>query len=315
LPFFYEKEGGFFISGAIKKFMYILVSKRVHPNILLSYSQYEICNTLQEINHPIIRECLNQTNLKDHLVVLSYADIGARTGLGSSGSFTVGLLNSLYGYLGKTIEKEELAELACHIQMNLLNQPTGKQDEYIATFGGLQCFDIAKNGKVTTYPLKISENSRNELEKNLIFFDTGLTRSASDILEDQKQVVNDIPEKIEHLKKIKNLGLRNKIELEKGNVDEFGYLMDEHWEEKKQTSKKISNASMDNLYSSVKKLGALGGKLIGAGGGGIFMLYTNDEQSKKDIRLEFLSKGMKEIFLPFEQSGTHNIVNLSEGVQ
>jgi D-glycero-alpha-D-manno-heptose-7-phosphate kinase len=295
--------------------MYILVSKRVHPDILLSYSQYEICDTAEKITHPIIKECLKQTNLNDHLVVLSYADIGARTGLGSSGSFTVGLLNSLYGYLGKTIEKEELAELACHIQMNSLNQPSGKQDEYIATYGGIQCFDIAKNGKVSVTPLQISEYSKNELEKNLLFFDTGLTRSASNILEDQKQTAHDIPEKIEHLRKIKNLGLRTKTELEKGNVDEFGHIMNEHWEAKKQTSQKISNSSIDKLYETTKKLGAYGGKLIGAGGGGIFMLYVNDKQSKKDIRREFLSHEMKEIFLPFESNGTNNIVNLSEGVQ
>ena len=295
--------------------MYILISKRVHKNILLSYSQHEVCSNVDQIKHSIIRECLKLTNLKDHLVVLSYADIGARTGLGSSGSFTVGLLHSLFGYIGKSVVKEELAELACHIQMNLLNQPSGKQDEYIATFGGINCFDITKNGKVTVTPLKISEYAKNKLQENLLFFDTGITRSASDILEDQKQSVNNMPEKIEHLKKIKELGFKTKQKLEEDNVDEFGLLMNDHWQEKKQTSNKISNDSIDMLYESAKKMGALGGKLIGAGGGGVLMLYVNNERVKKDIKREFLSKGMKEMLLPFESNGTQILINLSEGIQ
>ena len=295
--------------------MYVLVSKRVHRDLLLSYSKSEMCSSLDEIEHPVIKECLKISNLKDHLAILSYADIPAKSGLGSSGSFTVGLLNAINAYQEKYVKNEELAELACHIQMNVLNEPSGKQDEYIATFGGLTCFDISKSGKVTSTPLQISNSTKQELENNLLFFDTGILRSANDILADQKIVSETEPEKIEHLRKIKDIGYRTKKVLESGNVDEFGTLLDEHWIQKKKTSKKISNPEIDTKYDLAKSLGALGGKLIGAGGGGFLMFYANTTSSKTNIRKKFSSLGMNEMKFPFESKGTKIMLNLSEGVQ
>lgn len=295
--------------------MYVLVSKRLHKNLLLSYSKPEMCTSLDEIQHPVIKECLKISHLYDHLAILSYADIPAKSGLGSSGSFTVGLLHALFAYQNKYVINEELAELACHVQMDILNEPSGKQDEYIATFGGLTCFDISKTGKVSTTPLKISNSVKQELENNLLFFDTGILRSASEVLTDQKIVIENEPEKIEHLRKIKEIGYSTKDALESGCIDEFGNLLHEHWQQKKKTSTKISNDDIDKKYDLAKDLGALGGKLIGAGGGGFLMFYVNTNESKTNIRKKFASLGMNEMKFPFESKGTKIILNLSEGVQ
>lgn len=315
LPFFYEKEEGFVISSAIQKYMYILVARRVHPNILLSYSKSENCQNLGQIKHQIIRECLKFTKLKDHLVILSHAEMGSEYGLGSSGSFTVGLLNSLFKYQQKDSRKSRLASTACHIQMDLLKEPSGKQDEYIASYGGMMTFRIKKNGDVIAKPLAISKKSRDTLGKNLLFFHSNIKRLASTVLQDQRKSSLDDPEIFEQLRKIKKIGLQTKRCFEKGNMDEFGLLMDEHWYAKKKTSKKISNSIIDKQYGVAKDLGALGGKIIGAGGGGIFMFYANNEKSKKDIRKKFNSLGMNQINLPFEDKGSEIILNLLGGSQ
>lgn len=313
MPFYSKQEGGFVISAAIQKYMYVIVSKRLHKNILLSYSKSEVCESLNDIQHPVIKECLKFTNLSDHLVILSYADITAQSGLGSSGSFTVGLLHSLLEYSGRYMAKSELAELACHIQMDILKQPSGKQDEYIATFGGISCFEIGKNGSVNVKPLSISDHAKETLQNNLLFFNTGIKRSATEVLSDQKQTVALNPENLEYLRKIKEIGMKIKTCLETDSVDDFGILMDEHWNEKKKTSKKITTTLIDKHYQTAKNLGALGGKVIGAGGGGYMMFYVNDKKSKTNIKKEFLSKGMTEIKFPFEAEGTKIILNLLEG--
>ena len=315
LPFYYEKEGGFVISSAIQKFMYVLVARRVHPNILLSYSKSELCESVEDVKHEIIKECLKSTGLTDHLVVLSHAELGSEYGLGSSGSFTVGLLNSLFKYNQKDITDSELASLACHINMDILKQPSGKQDEHIAAFGNMMSFEIKKDGNVIAKPLAISSETRQTLQNNLLFFHTNITRSAAEVLQNQHENSLRDPEVFEHLNKIKEIGLKTKKYFENGDVDEFGLLMDEHWNEKRKTSEKISNQIIDKQYERAKTLGALGGKIFGAGGGGLFMFYVNNDESKNNIRKEFNSSGMNEIILPFEETGSNIILNLSHGSQ
>jgi len=315
LPFYYEKEEGFVISSAIQKFMYVLVARRVHRNILLSYSKSELCESVEDIKHEIIRECLKSTDLTDHLVVLSHAELGSEYGLGSSGSFTIGLLNSLFRYNQKKITKSELASLACHIQMDVLKQPSGKQDEHIAAFGGLMSFEIKRDGNVIAKPLVISSETKNTLQNNLLFFHTNITRSSAEVLKNQYENSLRDPEVFEHLNKIKDIGLKTKKCFEVGNVDEFGLLMNDHWYEKRKTSEKISNPLIDKQYERAKKLGALGGKIIGAGGGGLFMFYINNDDSKKNVRKEFNTLGMNEVKLPFEEKGSNIILNLSHGSQ
>ena len=315
LPFYYEKEGGFVISSAIQKFMYVLVARRVHPNILLSYSKSELCESVEDVKHEIIKECLKSTGLTDHLVVLSHAELGSEYGLGSSGSFTVGLLNSLFKYNQKDITNNELGSLACHVNMDILKQPSGKQDEYIAAFGNMMSFEIKKDGNVIAKPLETSSETRQTLQNNLLFFHTNITRSSAEVLQNQHENSLRDPEVFEHLNKIKEIGLKTKKYFENGNVDEFGLLMDEHWHEKRKTSEKISNQIIDKQYERAKNLGALGGKIIGAGGGGLFMFYVNNDESKNNIRKEFNSSGMNEIILPFEETGSNIILNLLHGSQ
>lgn len=310
LPFYYENRGGFVLSAAVQKHAYVLVSNRYEKSIRASYSKTEICDSVSAIQHPIIRECLKITGISDHIEIISFADMPAQTGLGSSGSFTVGLLHSLLSHQRKDIVRKDLAELACRIEMDILKEPTGKQDQYIATFGNITCFDIKKNGEVEVAPLKISSHSKEVLETNLIFFDTGITRSASDVIKDQKQNSHKNSVNLDYLDQIKEIGYSIKKCLEEDNVDEFGRLMDEHWNAKKRTSSKISNTDIDKQYEKAKQLGALGGKIIGAGGGGFLMFYVKDDESKKNVRKEFIGLGLREVKMPFETEGTKIVLNL-----
>lgn len=310
LPFYYEKYGSFVLGAAVKKYVYITVSNHFEKIIKLNYSQTEICNSPNKVKHPIIREALNLVGLKNHIEIGSIADLPAKSGLGSSGSFTVGLLNALHAHLGKNITRKELAEMACHIEMDLLKEPVGKQDQYIAAFGGFTCIYIRKDGKVHVVPLRISSESIQDLEHNLTYFYTGIMRSASHVLKDQKKSSEKYDTVFESLTKIKEIGLGIKKCLEKDDLDEFGRLMDEHWEEKKKTSGKISNNIFDNYYDLAKQCGALGGKIIGAGGGGFFMFYTNNREKKTSLRNEFIKRGLSEVRMPFEMEGTKIVLNL-----
>lgn len=310
LPFYYEKHGGFVIAATIKKYIFITIANHFEKIIKLNYSETEVCRTINQIKHPIIKESLKLMGLKDHIQISSIADLPASSGLGSSGSFTVGLLNAINAYLGKSISQKKLAEQACHIEMDLLKEPVGKQDQYIAAFGGFSCISINKNGNVRITPLKISNETVYDLEHNLIFFHTGIKRSASKILNDQKKVSKRKDLALESLTNIKKIGYDIKKMLEKDNLDEFGELMDQHWHEKIKTSNQISNEGFDRIYENAMKNGALGGKIIGAGGGGFFMFYTNNRKNKLRLRKKFVSMRLKEVIMPFESQGSKVMLNL-----
>lgn len=310
LPFYYQKYGGFVLAATIKKYVYINISNHFEKIIKLNYSQTEICSFVKQVKHPIIREALKLAGIENHIEIGSIADLPAKSGLGSSGSFTVGLLNGLYTHLGKNATKKELADTACHIEMDLLNEPVGKQDQYIAAYGGFSCININKNGKVSIVPLKISSESIHDLEHNLTFFYTGVMRSASNVLKDQKKTAEKNNQVIDSLTAIKEIGFRIKRCLERDDLDEFGRLMDDHWIEKKKTSGKISNDIFDRCYDLAKQAGSLGGKIIGAGGGGFFMFYTDSREKKKKLRNEFIKLGLSEVRMPFEMEGTKIILNL-----
>jgi len=310
LPFYYKKNGGFVLAAAIKKYVYVTVSNHFEKIIKLNYSKTEICKSVKKVKHPIIRESLNLLNIKDHIEIGSIADLPAKSGLGSSGSFTVGLLNALHTFNGNTVSRRTLAEEACHIEMDLLKEPVGKQDQYIATYGGFSCISINREGKVRINPLKISNETIHDLEHNLSFFYTGVMRSASNVLKDQKNTSKKNRQSLESLTKIKEIGYKIKKCLERDDLDEFGRLMDVHWNEKKKTSNKISNNIFDKYYELAKNSGALGGKIIGAGGGGFFMFYTNNRTEKIRLRKAFRKKGLNEVRMPFEPEGTKIKMNL-----
>ncbi|MBA3995427.1 MAG: galactokinase [Cyanobacteria bacterium DS2.3.42] len=303
LPSYYENHGGFFISAAINKYVYVMVNESWHDEYVIKYSQLERAKNVADIKHPIVRAALEWFEMGPNLEIASIADIPQGTGLGSSGSFTTGLLKALHAYKKNDwLSPSELAEQACHVEIELLREPVGKQDQYISAFGGLTCFEIGVDGKVDAYPAKISEDTLSRLEENLAIFFTGYSRSASELLanQDERSKQSDSV-MIENLHKTKALGRSIKEALESGETRRFGELMHEHWTCKKKRSTGMSNNRIDELYEVAMKNGAFGGKLVGAGGGGFLMFYS-EEKSK--LREAMNKAGAKEMRFRFDFSGT-----------
>ncbi len=303
LASYYKRFGGFLIAAAIDKYVYITIHETFVDYLIIKYSQMEKVKAIDSIKHPIVREALRLLKLDcSYWEMTSMADIPAGTGLGSSGSFTTALLKALHSYKRNLIHPKELAEQACDIEINKLKEPIGKQDQYIAAYGGVTCFEFAKNGAVKAYPLKIDKETLYDLEDNLLLFFTGYCRSASNILKEQhkKSMGNDRP-MIENLHFVKDLGIQSKKALEKGNLHEFGRLMNVHWEHKKKRSGRMSNPKIDEWYNLAMKNGAVGGKLIGAGGGGFLMFYAED---KTKLRHAMMKSGLEEVRFSFDFEGT-----------
>ena len=307
LPSYYQKHGGFLIAAAIDKYVYITVHQTFIDQMIVKYSQMERVDEVDEIKHPIVREALKLTGVDNmNLEICSMADIPSGTGLGSSGSFTTALLKALHSYRKKMVHPRQLAEQACEIEIDKLGEPIGKQDQYIASFGGLTCFEFAPDGYVKAYPLEISNETAANLEDNLLLFFTGYSRSASAILKEQDaKSKTDDKEMLENLHFVKDLGYRIKKALESGNLREFGELMHEHWEVKKKRSGGMSNPEIDEWYELARKNGAVGGKLIGAGGGGFLMFYTEE---KVKLRHAMREAGMTEVRFRFDYEGTKVVV-------
>ncbi len=303
LPSFYKKHGGFLVAGAIDKYVYLTVMRPFTEGIYLKYSDIEETNDVTKIKHNIIREVLTLQNLKSpQIAITSLADIPSGTGLGSSGSFTTALIKGLYTHYKKPIRPEELAELACHIEIDRLKEPIGKQDQYIAAYGGLTCFTFNQDGSVIAEPLKVSMDTLFDLEDNLLLFFTGFSRSASKILQDQNQKsISDDESMLKNLMYLKDLGYRSKDALEANNPILFGELMHEHWEHKKKRSSGMSNVQIDEWYSLGIRNGAVGGKLVGAGGGGFLMFYASD---RNKLRHTMKKAGLEEVRFKFDFEGT-----------
>ncbi len=308
LPSYYRKHEGYVLSAAIDKYVYVTVMRPFTQGIYLKYSEIEHVKTVAEVKHPIIREVLAELKLKTpQIEITTLADIPSGTGLGSSGSFTTALIKSLHSHYRKNIHPREIAELACEIEMNRLQEPIGKQDQYISAFGGITEFFFHKDGTVSTNSLNISMDTIHDLEDNLVLFFTGISRSAGSILKDQVDKSNTENDKmLENLHYTKNLGQLSKEALLLGNTLRFGEIMHEHWEHKKSRSKGMSNKSIDDAYSIAMKSGAIGGKLVGAGGGGFLMFYVND---KDKIRNEFSKIGLEEVRFKFDFEGTKVILS------
>jgi D-glycero-alpha-D-manno-heptose-7-phosphate kinase len=303
LPSYYRQHGGFLIAGAIDKYVYITIHSRFADGFLLKYSQLEDASSVDDIRHPIIREAIRVAGVEvRNLEIASMADIPAGTGLGSSGSFTTALLKALHAHKKHLVHPHELAEEACHLEIDILGEPIGKQDQYIAAFGGITCFEFSTDDSVKAWPLAISEETLFNLEDNLLLFFTGYSRSASSILKEQddKSKVAD-SDVLQNLHFIKELGLSSKHALERGDLEEFGRLMNVHWEWKKKRSSGISNGKIDEWYACAMANGALGGKVIGAGGGGFLMFYAGD---KAKLRHAMRERGLKEVRFRFDFEGT-----------
>ncbi|CBE67999.1 MAG: galactokinase [Candidatus Methylomirabilis oxygeniifera] len=303
LPSYYCEHSGFVIAAAIDRYVYITLHHTFVQELIIKYSRMERVRTIDEVQHPIIREALRLTEVgAPYLEITSMADIPAGTGLGSSGSFTTALLKALHALRKNLIHPQELAEQACHIEIDVLEEPVGKQDQYIAAYGGITCFRFLPNHQVEAWPLKIDTDTLYNLEDNLLMFFTGYSRSASTVLQEQdtKSKQND-KEMIANLHFVKELGRESKEALETGKLERFAELMNVHWEHKKQRSANMSNNHIDQWYQLARGNGALGGKLIGAGGGGFLIFYADD---KVRLRRAMREAGLQEVRFRFDFEGT-----------
>jgi D-glycero-alpha-D-manno-heptose-7-phosphate kinase len=303
LPSYYEKFGGFLIAAAIDKYVYITIHDTFVVDLLVKYSELERVAHASQLKHPILREAFGLLGMDGHFLELtSMADIPAGTGLGSSGSFTTALLKALHAQKRSLVHPAELAEQACEVELDRLKEPIGKQDQYIAAYGGITCFKFLENGKVEAWPLKLSRETRDNLEDNLLLFFTGYSRSASAILKEQDQKSkSDDKAMIENLHFVKDLGLKSQAALESDDLPEFARLMDVHWQRKKQRVGGMSNPKINEWYDLAMASGAIGGKLIGAGGGGFLMFYSED---KVKLRHAMTKAGLQEVRFRFDFEGT-----------
>jgi len=302
LPSYYREHEGFLLAAAIDKYVYVSVMRPFSAGIFLKYSQLENVKCVEDVKHPIIRAVLQLQEFRtSQLEITTLADIPAGTGLGSSGSFTTALLKSLYAYRRQLVGPKELAELACRIEIERLKEPIGKQDQYIAAYGGLTCFQFHKDDHVTVSPLDLSKETLFELEDNLLLFFTGYSRSAGGILKDQDvRSRQNEASMLRNLHYVKELGMRSKDALAAGNVVQFGELMHEHWENKKRRSDGMSNPQIDAWYELARKNGAVGGKLVGAGGGGFLMFVAAD---RSRLRSAMARAGLEEVRFRFDFEG------------
>lgn len=303
LPSYYRDHGGFLIAAAIDKYVYVTVMRPFTPGVYLKYSKLEQVDGIDQVQHPIIREAMRMLDFKTPQVeITTLADIPAGTGLGSSGSFTTALLKALHSHRKQLLHPHQLAELACEVEIERLGEPIGKQDQYIAAYGGLTCFTFHQDGRVEAEPLKVSIDALHALEDNVLLFFTGFSRSAGSILADQKtrtEVHDD--EMLRNLHYVKELGLRSRDALERDDTAAFGALLDEHWQHKKRRSGGMSNPHIDEWYALGRANGAIGGKLVGAGGGGFLLFYSEDQRR---LRTAMAGAGLEEVRFRFDFEGT-----------
>jgi len=306
LPSYYSRFGGFVISVTINRYIYITLHETFVKNYIIKYSQMEAVESVGKIAHPIIREAFKLHQVEPFIEMVSMADLPAGTGLGSSGAFTVGLLRAIYSLKRQPVTPQTVAEEACHIEMDLLEQPIGKQDQYISSFGGFMCMTFDKSGKTEVTPLRMSPDTLHDLEDNLLMFFTGYSRNAGDVLADQKKrTEKEDPAMIENLHFIKETGLTIRKALEAGRTDDFAELMHQHWLHKKKRSKGISNDKINGWYDIGYANGASGGKLIGAGGGGFLLFYAHD---RKKLRQAMARAGLAEVRFRFDHEGSRILV-------
>ena len=304
LPSYYERFGGFLLAAAIDKYVYITVHEIFVPEFIIKYSKLERVAKVEDIEHPIIREALKLVGIHHgYLELTSMADIPAGTGLGSSGSFTTALLRALHAHKKNLIPNSDIAAQACEIEIDRLKEPVGKQDQYIASLGGITCFNFHPDGRVEAWPAKLSEETRYNLEDNLLLFFTGYSRSAGSILKDQNdKSKQDDQAMLDNMHHTKENGRASLKAIESGNLRDFARLMDEHWQRKRARSAGMSNSKINEWYELAMASGALGGKLIGAGGGGFLMFYA--EEGKARLRHAMWQAGLKEVRFRFDFEGT-----------
>jgi D-glycero-alpha-D-manno-heptose-7-phosphate kinase len=302
LPFFSEKFGGSLVSAGINKYIYIIVEKRdFYDEFFIRYSKTEYAKKVDDIQHTRIKAALKYLDINDHIEITSLADVPAGTGLGSSSTFMVALLKALHTYKGEDVSAKKLAEEAADIEINILGEPIGKQDQYLASFGNLIHLNIDRKGNVIVSPLDSSFSTIEELENNLLLFSTGIKRETGEVISDQKKNVESDEDKMKQMHLIKEIGEEIKKALEAGDPSKVGKWLNVHWESKKSFSDKMSSSEIDKAYEVGLRNGALGGKIVGAGGGGFLMFYC--ENHKPQLREAMAELGLKEMPFRFDREG------------
>jgi len=304
LPSYYEKFGGFIFSFCLSKYMYICVNRSSVDNLIrLKYRQSENVKHIKDLKHDIAKACLERVNINSRIEIASISDIPAGTGLGSSSSYAVGLLNALYSIKGEQKSLEFLANEACVIEMDMLNKPMGKQDQYLAALGGFVVLEIDTDGIVTSKKINLEQPIINALNKNILIFYSGQQRKNNTILKEQDTSTKKNQKKVlDSLHYIKDAGYQILEIIQSGNIDDLGMMFEEHWQMKKKLSSGVTNPEIDSIYKIALENGALGGKISGAGGGGFFTFYCNKNHSK--LREAMKERGLKELDYSFDYDGT-----------
>jgi len=310
LPAYSSRFGGFLVSAAIDKYIYVTANKRFHKDIRLAYSKTEIVPSVDKIEHPLFREALKMTGIEHSIELTSVADLPANSGLGSSSSFTVALLNALHAYKREFVSSGQLAEEACNIEIDRLGEPIGKQDQYIAAFGNVTAFTFAPDGSVGVEPVPVRDEVLDELESNLLIIWSGIERPARIVLSEQGQRLRDLePDVIERMHRIKEMGRETYQLLVNGDLDRYGELLHHHWSNKRKLASKMTDSTIDEHYEAARKAGAIGGKLMGAGGGGFFMFYVRP-QDRRRVLEAMTARGLRPLRFRFDMDGARIMANM-----
>ena len=303
-PAYYLQEGGAVLSSTIDKYIFVIIKGRFDTKIRVGYTKTEMVDGIDELKHELIREALRKTGITQGVEITTMGDIPSEgSGLGSSSTVTVGALHAMYTYKGKIVNAEKLATEACEIEIDVLGHPIGKQDQYIAAYGGLRFIEFRQDGRIVSERLQLNANTYRSLNDNFLLFYTGIQRKADSILKEQKA---NIADRLKTLRKLKEMAYTARQELEAANIDALGELLHQSWLLKKQLAGAISNGEIDEMYTVARRAGAIGGKITGAGGGGFLLLYCPfDKQNAVRAALH----GFQELPFKLERDGTKVIFN------
>ena len=309
LPSYSREHGGFLVAAAVDKYIFVCLARRFYSNMRLAYSESEIVDSAEQVKHRILRHALIETGVVRGIELHSLADVPANSGLGSSSSFTVAVLNALHTYSRRFVPAEQLAREACRIEIDLLKEPIGKQDQYIAAYGGISALTFNKDGSVEVERLPLREEVIDELEANLVIYYSGVERAASAVLSEQaKTITQNKDAAVERMHRIKELGYETKKILLSGNVDPYGEMLHEHWTNKRKLAANMSGDVIDEHYDAARKAGAIGGKLMGAGGGGFFMFYVRAADRRR-VHDALVARGLRPLRFRFDFDGARIVAN------
>ncbi len=309
LPSYSKNHGGFLVASAIDKYVFVGANRRFYDSIRLAYSQTETVDSVDQIQHRIFREALRLTSIAKGIELVSVADVPSNSGLGSSSTFTVALLNALHAFKREFVSSEQLAEEACKIEIDILGEPIGKQDQYISAYGGVTAFTFHPDGTVDAERVPVREEVLDELESNLVIFYTGIERAASQVLAQQKKTISENKDDgVNRMHRIKQLGYDTKKLLIDGTIDAYGELLHEHWTNKRKLASNMTDPVIDEHYEIARKAGAIGGKLMGAGGGGFFMFYVRPAERRR-VYETLVGRGLKPLRFRFDHDGAKIVAN------